>query len=438
MPARGLFTRLRSLSFIIIAVLFVTSAWGSDHKTVLYSFGGPPDGIGPTGDLLRDSSGTLYGTTYAGGEYCIREMYNCGTVFQLSRAQGGGWTETVLHSFGSGSDGIDPNGSLIMDAAGNLYGTSGSGENFGAGNVFELSPDGHGGWTETILHTFDRTDGDTPTGGLIMDAAGNLYGTTSYGGAYGWGAVFELSPSAGGWTETVLHSFNYNSSEGHSPIGGLVMDAAGNLYGTTYNGGAGGGFCQGAGCGTVYELSPGAGGWTETVLHSFIASDGYGPEAGLVMDAAGNLYGTTYQGGNLEGDVCAPFGCGTVFEVSPVSGGGWTETTLYSFNGQPDAGYPMADLLLDARGNLYSTTSFGGTHNYGTAFELSPRQGSWRETVLYSFDGSTDGTPAGGLTLNPAADLYGASSGGQAGMVYELTAPSICGVQCLTAVHIRR
>ena len=433
MQPKSTSTRLRAVAVGFAAVLSLTCAWAADHKTVLYSFGNPPDGYGPFGNLIMDAAGNLYGTTGGGGVYCS-PFYSCGTVFKLSRTEGGGWTEVVLHSFGSGNDGRSPNGSLIMDDDGNLYGTTSSGGVPGGGTAFKLSPDGNGGWTETVLYNFGGgNDGDYPDCGLLMDTAGNLYGSTLYGGAYGWGTVFELSPNgSGGWTETVLHSFNYSSNDGHSPIGSLVMDAAGNLYGTTYNGGA---FCQSTGCGTVFELSHGEGGWTETLLHSFNANDGSGPEAGLVMDAAGNLYGTTFQGGNLGGLLCAPFGCGTVFEVSPVAGGGWTETTLYSFNGQPDAGYPQFSLILDTRGNLYSTTSMGGSDNYGTAFELSPRQGGWRETVLYSFELVNDGGPTSGLIIDRAGDLYGATSGGDEGLIYELIPGFICGTHCPSPEH---
>lgn len=425
---KNLLIRLRSLSVLFAAVLFFSSAWAADQETVLYNFGNPPDAAGPLGSLLMDAAGNLYGASGGGGLYCS-PYYDCGTVFKLSRTQGGGWTEVVLHSFGSGDDGSGPNGSLIMDAAGNLYGTTYS------GIVFELSPNQNGTWTETVLYRFSGgDDGNDPAGGLVMDAAGKLYGTTNGGGAYGWGTVYELSHNGGGgWTETVLHSFNYSSNDGHSPTGNLAMDAAGNLYGTTYNGGQGGGFCQSNGCGTVFELSLGGGGWTETVLHSFDANDGYGPEAGLAMDAAGNLYGTTYQGGNLGGLVCAPFGCGTVFELSPVAGGGWTETTLYSFNGRPDAGYPQSNLILDAGGNLYGTTSMGGANNYGSAFELSPRHGVWTETVLDSFDAG--GSPTGGLVMDRVGELYGLAEGGSNhnGVAYELTSPIICPAGCRSA-----
>ncbi len=422
---KNLFIRLRSLVIIFAAILFFSSASAANHQTVLYNFGNPPDATGPYETLFMDGLGNLYGASQGGG------LYGGGTVFELSRAQGGGWTETVLYSFGNGDDASSPNGYLIMDAAGNLYGTSISSDGgFSAGTVFEVSPNPGGGWTEMVLYRFSGNV--NPNGGLVMDTAGNLYGTTEYGGANDWGAVFELSPNpGGGWTETVLHSFSYGSNDGHSPLGNLVMDAAGNLYGTTYNGGE---FCQMYGCGTVFELSPnGGGGWTETLLHSFDFNDGFGPWAGLVMDAAGNLYGTTVQGGNLTGPVCGPSGCGTVFEVSPVAGDGWTETTLYNFNGQPDAGYPLANLILDAGGNLYGATPGGGADNFGSVFELSPTHGAWVENVLYSFTGSANNGPGlSGPIMNRLGQLYGLAGGGtnQHGIAYELTSPFICTAGC--------
>lgn len=426
MTAKTIFIWLRAVSLIVPVALSLTSARASDHETVLYSFGPLPDGNSFSGNLITDSAHNLYGATSGGGSgtYCVG---GCGTIFELSPGPHGAWTETVLHNF-NGNDGIEPFAGVIMDAAGNLYGTTYQGGTHGGGTVFELTPSPDGGWTETVLYNFGTgTLGGFPLGGLIMDGAGNLYGTTSEGGTYNQGAVFELSPnSGGGWTGTVLHNFG-NGNDGIAPIGSLIMDAAGNLYGATFNGGQNRD-------GTVFEVSPGAGGWTESILHSFDGNDGYGPSNGLVMDAAGNLYGTAYQGGNLV--VCAPFGCGTVFEVSPVVGGGWTETTLYNFNGQPDAGYPLSTLILDGARNLYGTTSVGGNDNSGAVFKLSPRQDGWTETVLYSFnrDGSGGDYPGSGVIMDRAGNLFGVTSFGginDSGVAYELISPSICAARCV-------
>jgi uncharacterized repeat protein (TIGR03803 family) len=329
---------------------------GGWTETVLYTFGGLPDGAEPWAGLIFDAAGNLYGTTSQGGNY----LY--GTVFELMPNGSGGWTETVLHSFGSGTDGYQPlNGSLMFDAAGNLYGTTQEGGTAGGGTVFELTPNGSGGWTETVLHSFGSgTDGRFPLAGLIFDAAGDLYGTTELGGNSNAGTVFELTPNGGGgWTETVLHRFG-NGTDGAEPWAGLIFDARGNLYGTTFQGGNYLG-------GTVFELTPnGSGGWAETVLHSFgKGTDGYQPTYGsLIFDAAGNLYGTTQLGGSSNS--------GTVFELTPDGSGGWAETLLDSFDATDGQRFPWAGLIFDAAGNLYGTTYGGGTYGHGTVFELTP------------------------------------------------------------------
>ena len=332
----------------------------------------------------------------------------------------------MLHSFGEGTDGIYPAAALIFDAEGNLYGTTNLGgihpcQGAGCGTVFELSPREDGGWTEKVLHSFGRgTDGNYPQAGLIMDAAGNLYGTTLYGGynpcpwGGGCGTVFELSPREdGGWTERVLHNFNYNAySEfgGAYPKAGLIFDAAGNLYSTTSGGG--GYICQGSGCGTVFELSPTeGGGWAEKDLRDFCScGEGTNPVAGLIMDTAGNLYGTVGEGGMGGG--------GAAFELTLQADGSWSETNVYYFSydhgGGPDGAYPNASLIFDAAGNLYSTTKQGGVHDTGTVFELTPTDGgTWSEKVLHSFGDGTDGFyPLANLILDAGGNLYSTTSAG--------------------------
>lgn len=323
----------------------------------LYSFGEGLDGTSPEAGLISDAAGNLYGTTSAGG------FYRGGTAFELSPNGSGGWTERVLHTFGDAADGSASLAGLIFDGAGNLYGTTSyGGVNF-FGTVFELSPDGRGGWTETILYSFGAgTDAAYPAAGLIRDGAGNLYGTTSYGGAYNVGTVFELSPNGSGvWTETVLYSFSANGSDGNSPYAGLVFDSVGNLYGTTFYGGT-------YNYGSVFELTPSAdGGWTETVLHSFNfdGSDGAYPRAALIFDAAGNLLGTTSSGSSGF--------YGSVFQLSPNGRGEWTETVLHSFAGAPDGSNPDAALIMDNAGKLYGTTAVGGSGGpvVGTIFEIT-------------------------------------------------------------------
>jgi uncharacterized repeat protein (TIGR03803 family) len=349
-----------------------------------------------------------------------------GTVFELIPKPGGEWTEKVLHNFGSGKDGAGPTGGMILDAAGNLYGTTLWGGTNGYGTAFELMPKADGSWTEKVLYSFcsqsQCADGSEPFASLVFDRAGNLYGTTYVGGAYQFlnGTVFELSPQGNGdWTEKVLHKFA-GPPDGAFPQGGLILDDAGNLYGTTAVGGSR--ICDyKMGCGTVYELSPnGGGGWKETLLYVFEGSEesfGAEPNSTLIFDAAGNLYGTASGGpafellpqagggwvfeelpvpccdpngvtidaaGNLYGTSWASAGdhcCGSAWELSPQAGGNWVETVLYTFPGSgKDGAYPLSGLIRDAAGNLYGTTSQGGSfwtvansgEPSGTVFEITP------------------------------------------------------------------
>jgi uncharacterized repeat protein (TIGR03803 family) len=332
------------------------AAGGTWTEQVLHSFGGGTDGGNPVAGLILDTAGNLYGTTFVGG------TYGFGTVFELTPAAGGTWTKQTLHNFnGDGTDGTFPSAGLIFDAAGNLYGTASDGGTYGNGMVFELTPAAGGTWTEKVLYSFGNgADGATPYAGLIFDAADNLYGTTFGGGTYALGTVFELTPAAGGtWTEQVLHSFTGNGTDGAYLSAGLILDAAGNLYGTTTNGGTIGG-------GTAFELTPAAGGtWTESVLHNFgNGTDANMPRGGLIFDAAGNLYGASTSGGAQN--------AGTVFELTPAGGGTWTEQVLHNFGSGTDGANPYSGLIRDAAHNLFGTTKQGGTSNYGTVFEVTP------------------------------------------------------------------
>ncbi len=398
-----------SIALTAIAGLLVLSLPNSamaQQETVLqtFSYGGGA-GNHPYGGLVFDKAGNLYGANLDGGSY------NGGTVFELI-SRGGGWELEVVHTFTLGiSDGTYPQGNLIFDASGNLYGTTYNGGKGGFGTVFEMTPQAGGGWSERVLHNFayTRGDGGIPNPGLVFDAAGNLYGTTANGGtsscAHGCGTVFELTPGAGGvWTETIVH--NFTASDGFAPTAGLVADAAGNLYGTTTAGGA-------FNAGTVFQLTHTAGGqWNETVLHSFRIygqpSDGVEPIAGLVIDATGNLYGTTSAGGSYLS--------GTVFELSPGAGGAWTETVLHSFGAPGDGNDPdYGALVMDAAGNLYGATNHGGANGAGTAYKLAPAVGgNWTETVLHSFTAhSDDGSfPYAGLIFDGAGNLYGTTTSG--------------------------
>ncbi len=318
------------------------------------------NGANPKASLTFDAAGNLYGTTYAGG------IHNLGTVFELTPNADGSWTEFVLHCFGNGADGQNPTGSLIWDAAGNLYGTTVNGGIHSAGTLFELTPRVGRGWSEKLLHSFGLgTHGQHPYAGVIFDAAGNLYGTTYDGGIHNLGTVFQLTPKAdGGWSEFVLHNFG-TGSDGENPTASLIWDAAGNLYSTTVNGGI-------HGLGTLFELTPRVGGgWSEELLHSFgLGTHGQHPYAGVVFDAAGNLYGTTHDGGI--------YNLGTIFELAPNADGGWSENTLHNLGtAGTDGTGPNAGLIWDAAGNLYGTTTGGGIYGCGwdrcgTVFEITP------------------------------------------------------------------
>ena len=386
-------TRLRAGSIALaVAIVLVPAVVGTKSaeaqtykEKVLYSFRGKADGRFPYAGLVRDAAGNLYGTTYQGGAYGL------GTVFKLSKTG----KKTVLHSFArTGGDGANPEAGLVRDAAGNLYGTTPYGGASGYGTVFMLDTTGK----ETVLYSFTGTGGDGAEplfGYLVRDAAGNLYGTTEGGGASGYGTVFMLDETG---NETVLYSFTGTGGDGTEPAAGLVRDAAGNLYGTTKSGGASGYY------GTVFMLDTTG---KETVLHSFDGSDGADPLAGLVRDAAGNLYGTTNSGD----------GYGTVFMLDETG----KETVLHSFKRPSREGaYPFG-LVRDAKGNLYGTTFEGGASGLGTVFMLDK---TGKETVLHRFAGSDGAYPDAGLVRDAKGNLYGTTSIGGAyedGTMFELT-----------------
>lgn len=336
----------------------------------LYAFKGigANDGAAPYGRVIFGPDGSLYGTTAGGGQGA--GCYNfgndtpagCGTVFNLRPPATAcktvlcSWTENVLYRFTGGTDGGSPLDELVFDQAGNIYGSNWCpcNNDYGySGNVYELMPSG-GGWTETVLHSFipGGVDGAAPNG-VTFDDAGNLYGTTFYLGTNNGGIIFQLTPSGSGWAENILYDFQ-NGSDGGYPVGNLIVDGSGNLYGGTAYGGAGGG-------GTVFELSPSGGSWIFTVPYGF--TGGTGPYSSLAMDAAGNIYGTTYADGAN--------GFGNVFKLTPT-GGGWTYTSLYDFTGGSDGAYPESKVSFDASGNLYGTTEYGGTYGAGVVFEIMP------------------------------------------------------------------
>jgi uncharacterized repeat protein (TIGR03803 family) len=341
----------------IVFEISPTSTGGWSYH-IIHNFATIEDGHFPRCGLVMDAAGNLYGTTSEGG------FSNSGTVFELSPASGGGWTEKVIHMFAGRADGLFPYASLIFDSAGNLYGTTQQGGTQNGGIVFKLSPNGDGTWTKTSIHNFaGPKDGKQPIANLTMDASGNLFGTTLVGGTNAYGTVFELSPSGSSWTETVLYNFADNGVDPEYPSAGVVLDSAGNVYGTGLNGGQ---FNQGA----VFELSNSGGTWTETILHNFDYSnnyDGIDPAANLIFDSAGNLYGTTSAGGRSKLGI---YGLGTVFKLTP-SAGGWTETIVHQFEGL-DGQQPQAGVIFDAAGNMYGTTQQGGKDSDGTVFEITP------------------------------------------------------------------
>jgi len=323
----------------------------------LYNFTGREDGGAPIARVVFGPDGSLYGTTEFGGRNCGS---GCGTVFNLKPSPAAcksaicGWTQTVIYRFSGFSDGANPGyGDLTFDQAGNIYGTTIFGGNNAQGVVYELAPSG-GSWTESAIYLFTgAADGANPYNSVIFDAAGNLYGTTFLGGS-GYGTVFQLKPSGSGWTQNTLYTFQ-NSTDGGNPFGGVILDKAGDLYGTTSGGGTGSG-------GTIFELSNGT--WTFSLLYSFVASAYLpGPYDSLTMDAAGNLYGTTIKGG--------AHGQGSVFRLT-ASGGSWTETDLYDFPGGGQGAVPYGSVLLDSNGNLYGTASQGGANSYGVIWEITP------------------------------------------------------------------
>jgi uncharacterized repeat protein (TIGR03803 family) len=381
-------TALRGiLSLVVFSAVTVCSAASAlaQTETVLYSFQGSPDGeIACCGQPVLDKVGNAYGTTLDGGANSL------GTVWKVTPSG----TETVLWSFGSGSDGDTPVG-LIMDKHGNLFGTTLGGGADNLGTVFEITPSG----TETVLWNFGNgTDGTQPGNGVILDNNGNLFGTTQTGGAYNGGTVYELTPSG---TETILWSFG-NGNDGMAPDG-TILNVNGTLYGTTR---LGGGVPD---SGTVWELSPSG---TETVLHSFVTQEGGQPDGNVVMDAKGNLYGNCHTGGPNED--------GTVFKLTPSG----KLKVIHAFDGT-DGINPYALIVLDKKGNLYSTTHEGGTYNGGTVWE-STRSG--KLTVLWNLGNGTDGNETtSGVALDRQGNVYGMTQYGGTGICHKGTRPG-CGV----------
>lgn len=420
-----------SVAYALLTFLLACATTAvSQTVTVLYNFGDQlsHDGNFPNGTLTLDNHGTLYGTTAQGGPG------NTGIVFALvpPSVAGGTWTERAIFANFSGPNGLNVNGGLVLNQqSGKLYGTTRRGGSRDVGVIFELAPPKQSGaqWTETVLYNFTGTEGGTdgglPAPGLIADSRGALYGTTQSGGQHQNGTVFRLSPPShpgGAWNEKILHSFE-GRGDGAMPISGLVIDEARVLYGVTPFAGANR-------SGAVFKVSPpasGTGAWTESVIYSFTGAhdgslpDGRFPETALIVDHAGNLYGTTNRGGNT----CVS-GCGTIFRLSPptAEGGAWTELILHSFASHFDGGSPSGALVLDSQGSLYGASRTGGIHNGGTIFKLTPPvDGSvpWTKTSFSGFPSGTGGSQ--GALLLVGSKFYGTTPAGgtsQTGTIFEM------------------
>jgi len=421
---RGFLRPLCSLGIAVLTFASLSASLSAQTEHVLYTFTSDPIGIGPIAGVVMGETGALYGTTAFGGPS------GAGTAFKLAppAERGSPWAETAIYNFtgvglNNGSFPADQ-GALVLDKAGNLYGTTVDDGSNGAGTVFELTPPVSGAiWTETTLYNFGLgSDAQHPYAGVTM-AGGALYGTTAAGGTYGAGAVFKLTPSkaGGAWKETVLYSFT-GGDDGSLPYASpSVHDGV--LYGTAMLGGA-------LNNGVIYQLSPPTGGsstWTEAVLHTFPANftnDGANPFAGLIFDKQGALYGTTPQ-------TYGALSYGMVFKLTPPN---WEETILYSFTGGNDGEYPTGTLTFDSSGALYGTTAGYAyedlsTGNQGSIFKLTPPTvvgDPWTETTLHTFTGGSDGgTPLDGLLLSGGV-LYGTTYEGgpdptcNCGVVFEV------------------
>ena len=415
-----LLSSLPKTAFALAVVCFLTIVEPrlvqAQTFTVIHTFTGVPDGAHPQAGLRIDESGNLYGTAEGGG-------VGYGTVFKLV-PRNSHWVFTPLYQFAGGYDGSYPAARVTIGADGNLYGSTGGGGQGGScdgcGTVFSLQPPPNPclsalcPWRKTTIYRFlgPPNDGESPQGDLALDPAGSLYGTTFSGGSDGWGTVYRLTQSNGNWSEGILHSFTGDGG-GAEPSSGVILDSAGNIYGTDLT--------ESGNSGQIFELTPSGSGWVFHDLYEFQGgSDGGFSEGGLIFDRSGNLYGATSTAGSGGG--------GTAYELVH-SNGGWNFALLYSFVGSPRSG-PVASLLMDSAGNLYGTTLFGGIYGYGSVFKLTPHSGGYAYTSLHDFTGERDGSsPYSSLIFDASGNLYGttayggsgvACSGG-CGVVFEIT-----------------
>ena len=421
--------RLGHIALVILLLASTTLIGQAQTLTTLHNFTGGADGGMPWAGLTIDRGGNLYGTTFQGGN-------GFGTVYKLAQ-KNGNWTIAPLYKFNGGNDGANPVAPVILGPNGTLYGTTvgGGGTSntcnspypVGCGIVFNLAPRPSippsplTPWNETVLYRFQgTTDGAYPGyGDLTFDSAGNIYGTTSQAGVssaqcfpLGCGVVFKLTHSGQGYTESVIYSFT-GGTDGSWPVGAVVFNSTGEAYttaGSLNPSGANGG-------GTVIELTPSGGGWTETTIHNFTpGTDGSSPWSGVILDSSGNLYGTTSTNGSGGG--------GTVFELMP-SGGGGVYNVLQSFSGSGNSPGPLRRLVMDSAGNLYGTTFADGAHGLGSVFKLTHSGGGWTYTSLHDFTGGSDGAnPYSTVVFDSSGNLYGTASAGGSmgqGVVWEIT-----------------
>ncbi len=409
----GQFSHLGRILGIFAVVAMLVVAASASTTTVIYSFAGDDDGEYTDTDLVVDNAGNIYGTTVLGGDF------GTGTVFQLTPS-GDTWTHTVLYSFTGGKDGGQPYKGVTLDAQGNLYGTAVIGGKHGAcpedgcGVAYKLTNSG-GAWTQTVIHGFNGNDGYGPGAGLTFDQQGNLYGMTPVGGPNGLGVIYQLRPQPdGSWKLKIVHAFTGGKDGSSGSAGRLLLDNAGNLYGVATTGGANQ-------KGTAFKLTQAPSGkWNFKTIYSFKGQPDAGfPYGALTLDASGNLYGTTYYDGanNL----------GSVYQLAPRPTGQWKERVLYSFKGGRDGNSSISNLVFDKAGNLYGTTSEGGAGcSCGTIFQLTPGgSGKWKESVAYRFQGAPDaGFAYNGMAVDQAGNFYGATVHGGAdneGAIYKFT-----------------
>jgi uncharacterized repeat protein (TIGR03803 family) len=418
MPHKSVETKTLIMAAIVASSVFLKPQGAvAASLATNYVFAGGVSGNGPDTSLTVDAGENFYGTTFAGG---VAGEGGCGEVFKLAVVPGKAMrAETELHRFNC-ADGRNPVAPLLLGPDGVLYGTTFYGGSNDLGVVFKLTPPPSGStkWVETVLYSFTGRDGENPIGQLVLDKAGAIYGVTENGGTNLLGNVFKLTPPAKGktkWTETEIFPFDYGT--GNSPMAGLVMDSAGALYGTvSYNGDTS------LGSGVAFKLTPPAKGktaWSYTPLHVFglNTNDGNTPESELIFDSSGALYGTTAGGGATTangGHV------GTVFKLTPPAKGStsWTETVLYSFIGGADGSAPFVPLVMDKTGALYGTTSVGGSNEDGTIFKLTPPakgKTKWGFSTVHNFGYSDGASPVAGLTLTPNGELVGTTSDGGKG-----------------------